>query len=397
VVVRQPDYIKSLNKILTKYSVDDWKNYLTFKTLSRFAGYLNHDFVETSFEFYGKTVRGIPQIRPRWKRGVSTVEGALGEVLGRIYVGKYFKPEAKERMKHLVDNLIASYGERLKKLDWMSEETKQEALKKLSKFTAKIGYPDKWRDYSGLQVKKDDLIGNVIRSDRFDYEYNISKLGKPVDRTEWGMYPQTVNAYYNPSMNEVVFPAAILQPPFFNMEADDAVNYGAIGAVIGHELTHGFDDQGSKSDGDGNLRNWWTKEDRKRFEEKTAALVRQYSSYVPIDTFHLNGKFTLGENIADLGGVTIAYEAYHRSLNGKPAPVIDGFTGDQRFFIGWAQVWKRKYRADELRKRIFTDPHSPSEFRANGVLVNFTPFYRAFNVKEGDKMYKPPQERIVIW
>ncbi len=397
VIVRQPDYLTSFNKLFKRFSVDDWKTYLTLKTLSHFAGYLNHDFVQTSFDFYGKTLSGTPQMRPRWKRGVSVTEGALGEVLGRIYVQKHFKPAAKKRMKQLVNNLIAAYGERLKQVDWMSEPTKKEALKKLSKFTAKIGYPDKWRDYSGLEVKKDDLVGNIIRSDRFDYAYNLNKLGKPVDRGEWGMYPQTVNAYYNPSMNEVVFPAAILQPPFFNMEADEAVNYGGIGAVIGHELTHGFDDQGSKSDGDGNLRNWWTKEDRRRFEGLTQKLVKQYSSYVPIDTLHLNGKLTLGENIADLGGVTIAYEAYHRSLNGKPAPVIDGLSGDQRFFMGWAQVWKRKYRDSELRRRIFTDPHSPSEFRANGVLMNFSPFYKAFDVKPGDKMYKAPEERIVIW
>ncbi len=396
-VVRQPDYLQAFDTIFKKTSLNDWKAYFIFKTLSRFAGYLPQRFVAANFDFYGKTLSGTKVNRPRWKRAVSTVEGALGEVVGRLYVKKYFKPEAKRRMKVLVDNLIASYRERLKNLDWMSEQTKKAALAKLSKFHAKIGYPDKWKDYSKLTIKPGDLIGNEIRSTRFDYEYNLNKLGKPVDRGEWHMYPQTVNAYYNPSMNEVVFPAAILQPPFFDMQADDAVNYGAIGSVIGHELTHGFDDQGSKSDGDGNLHDWWTQEDRKRFEERTQKLAAQYSSYIPIDTLHLNGKLTLGENIADLGGVTVAYYAYQHSLHGKPAPVIEGFTGDQRFFIGWAQVWKRKYRPNELRRRILTDPHSPSRFRANGVLTNFDPFYKAFSVQVGDKMYKAPDKRIVIW
>ncbi len=397
VIVRQPSYLKDFNKLFKQTSLQDWKAYFTLKTLSAFGSYLPHDFVDTQFDFYAKTLRGIQQNRPRWKRGVSTVEGALGEVIGKIYVQKYFKPEAKKRMKELVNNLLVAYKQRLQQLPWMSEETKKQALTKLAKLNTKIGYPDKWRDYSGLEVHKDALLQNIIASNRFDMEYNRSKLGKPVDRDEWGMFPQTVNAYYNPVMNEVVFPAAILQPPFFNMEADDAVNYGGIGAVIGHEITHGFDDQGSKYDANGNLNDWWTKEDREKFDKLANRLIERYSSYVPIDSMHLNGKLTIGENIADLGGVTIAYKAYINSLNGKEAPVIDGLTGPQRFFMGWAQVWRRNFRPDALRQRIMTDPHSPSEFRANGVMSNFTPFYKAFNVKQGDKMYLPEDQRIVIW
>jgi len=397
VIVSQPDYLKAFNTLYKKTSLKDWKTYLTAKTISAFASYLSHDFVNAQFDFYAKTLRGIQQNRPRWKRGVSTVEGALGEVIGKIYVQKYFKPEAKKRMKELVNNLLVAYKQRLQQLPWMSEETKKQALAKLAKFNTKIGYPDKWRDYSGLEVHKDALLQNIIASNRFDDAYNRNKLGKPVDRNEWGMFPQTVNAYYNPVMNEVVFPAAILQPPFFNMEADDAVNYGGIGAVIGHEVTHGFDDQGSKSDGNGNLKDWWTKEDRAKFDTLANRLVERYSSYVPIDSMHLNGKMTIGENIADLGGVTIAYQAYLNSLHGKEAPVIDGFTGPQRFFMGWAQVWRRNFRDAAMRQRIMTDPHSPSEFRANGVMSNFTPFYEAFHVKKGDKMYLPEDQRIVIW
>jgi len=397
VVVRQPGYLSFLNKFIPAVSVKDWQSYFMLKTLSHFASYLNKDFVAAQFDFYGKTLRGIQKNRPRWKRAVSTVNGALGKMVGKIYVRKYFKPEAKKRMKELVQNLFAAYKERLEKLDWMSEKTKNEALNKLANIGAKIGYPDKWKDYSGLEINKEQLVQNEMRSSRFEFKRNINRLGKPVDRSEWYMNPQTVNAYYDGSMNEVVFPAAILQPPFFNMQADDAVNYGGIGAVIGHELTHGFDDQGSKMDAKGNLRDWWTKEDRAKFTKRAQRLVKQYSAYIPIDTLHLNGKLTLGENIADLGGLTIAYAAYKRSLHGAQAPVIDGFSGDQRFFIGWAQVWKRKYRDDALRQRLLTDPHSPSAFRADGVPINVPAFYSAFHVKKGDKMYKAPDERITIW
>ncbi len=397
IVVRQPGYFKGFDGIMQTTPLQAWKDYFELKLIGAYSDALPRDFVQTDFDFYDKTLSGIEKNRPRWKRGVSMVDRNLGEVLGRIYVGLYFKPQAKERMKNLVDNLVLSYRNRLQNLDWMSEQTKKEALIKLSKFNAKIGYPDKWKDYSALKIEADDLLGNYMRSNIWHHNYNMNKLGKPVDRSEWGMTPQTVNAYYSAKMNEVVFPAAILQPPFFNMEADDAVNYGAIGSVIGHELTHGFDDQGRKSDGDGNLRNWWTNEDRKKFDARAQLMVEQYSAYVPIDTMHLNGRLTLGENIADLGGVTIAYYAYQNSLEGKKAPVIDGFTGNQRFFIGWAQIWRRKYKDDELRKRLLTDPHSPSEYRVNGILSNMPEFYKAFNVHEQDKMFRPENKRVQIW
>jgi predicted metalloendopeptidase len=300
-------------------------------------------------------------------------------------------------MVQLVENLRKSYSKRIDQLDWMSPETKVEAQKKLSKFVAKIGYPDKWKDYSKLIIKKDDLVGNFRRSSMVEYEREISKLGKPIDRDEWFMTPQTVNAYYNPTMNEVVFPAAILQPPFFNMAADDAVNYGGIGAVIGHELTHGFDDQGRKSDGDGNLKDWWTEEDGIKFKARADVMVDQYNQFSPVDTMHVNGKLTLGENIADLGGLTISYYAYKMALDGKEAPVIDGMTGDQRFFSGWAQVWRRKYREEELRRRILTDPHSPSKYRVIGIVSNMPEFYAAYDVNENDKLYRAEEERAKIW
>ncbi|RQW00821.1 MAG: M13 family peptidase, partial [Calditrichaeota bacterium] len=347
--------------------------------------------------FHGKTLSGIEELSPRWKRAVNTIDNILGEAVGKLYVKKHFKPEAKKRMEILVNNLKDAYRERIEQLDWMSEETRDKALVKLSKFRAKIGYPDKWKDYSGLVIKKDELLHNIKRAVIHNYDREISKLGKPIDRDEWFMTPQTVNAYYNPSMNEVVFPAAILQPPFFNLEADDAVNYGAIGAVIGHEMTHGFDDQGRKSDGDGNLKEWWTDKDAENFKRRSQKLVEQFNRYVAIDTFHINGQFTLGENIADLGGLTIAYHAYQMSLQGKQAPIIDGWTGDQRFFFGWAQIWRRKYRDDELRKRILTDPHSPSSFRVMGPVVNMPEFYAAFNVTDLDTLYIPPDKRVQIW
>jgi len=396
-IVSQPDYVQAFGRLFNKYSAKDFKDYLTFKLINSFGNYLAHEFVQAKFNFYGKTLTGTPALSPRWKRALNTMNSSIGQLLGKMYVTRYFPPEAKQRMKILVQNLLDVYRERIEKLDWMGEQTKKQALAKLAKFNTKIGYPDQWKDYTTLDIKKDDLVGNIKRARLFEYYLNIDKLNKPVDRSEWFMNPQTVNAYYSASMNEIVFPAGILQPPFFDLEADDAVNYGAIGAVIGHEITHGFDDQGSKSDGDGNLRNWWTKEDRKNFEQRANRLVKQYSSYVVIDTIHLNGKLTLGENIADLGGLTIAYHAYQKSLNGKPAPELDGLTGDQRFFIGWAQIWRRKYRADELRRRLLTDPHSPSEFRVNGVVVNIPAFYQAFQVTEKDSLYLPPEQRVQIW
>lgn len=397
IIIRQPSYFEGFNKLFAKYTVDDWKTYFNWKLANDAADLLPKEFVDARFDFYGKTLRGIEINRPRWKRAVSAVNNILGEIVGKIYVEKYFKSEAKARMVQLVDNLELAYKERIEKLDWMTPETKKAALEKLARFTPKIGYPDKWKDYSKLVIKKDQLIQNVARSSMVEYNRELDKLGKPIDRKEWFMTPQTVNAYYNPSMNEIVFPAAILQPPFFNMAADDAVNYGAIGAVIGHEMTHGFDDQGRKSDGDGTLRDWWTKTDAEEFTKRAQVMVKQYNSYTPVDTMHLNGQLTLGENIADLGGLTIAYNAYKMSLKGKEAPVIDGFTGDQRFFLGWAQVWRRKYRDEELRNRILTDPHSPSRYRVNGVLSDMPEFYAAFDVKKDDPMYRPEDVRVAIW
>jgi putative endopeptidase len=397
IVVYQPSYFKVLGKLFKSESLDTWKIYFTYYLLSDLAPRLNKDFVDLNFEFFSKTLNGIEKNRPRWKRAVSATEGSLGEVVGQVYVKKHFKPEAKARMVELVENLRKAYKARIEQLEWMSPETKKEALVKLSKFKAKIGYPDKWKDYSKLVVKKDDLIGNTFRSNRAEYDREIAKLGKPIDRDEWFMTPQTVNAYYNPPMNEVVFPAAILQPPFFNMEADDAVNYGAIGAVIGHEMTHGFDDQGRKSDGEGNLRDWWTEEDANRFMERAQVMIDQYDGYVPVDTLHVNGKLTLGENIADFGGMTISYNAYKMSLNGKESPKIDGFTGEQRFFIGNAQIWARLFRDEALRQRVLTDPHSPSEYRCNGIVSNMPEFYAAFDVKETDPMYRPEDIRVKIW
>ena len=396
-VVRQPSYLEQFNNVYQTVSLDDWKDYYTFKMISGFSSRLNEDFVDLNFSFYGTTLSGIEKNRPRWKRAVSGINGVLGEVIGKVYVKKHFKPEAKIRMVQLVKNLQKSYAKRIEQLDWMSEETKKEALKKLDNFVAKIGYPDKWKDYSKLVIKRNDLIGNYKRSSIVEHERAVEKLGGPIDRTEWHMTPHTVNAYYNPPMNEVVFPAAILQPPFFNMAADDAVNYGGIGAVIGHELTHGFDDQGRKTDGEGNLRDWWTEKDGKKFNERAEVMITQFNKFNPVDTMHVNGKLTLGENIADLGGLTIAYHAYKMSLEGKEAPVIDGMTGDQRFFAGWAQVWRRKYRDEELRRRLLTDPHSPSRYRVVGIMPNMPEFYAAFDVKEGDALFLPEDERVKIW
>jgi len=395
--IYQDSYFKALGDIFAEYSLEDWKTYATWNLIHDAAPYLSSAFVDENFNFYSKTLSGIAENRPRWKRAVSSVEAVLGEVVGKLYVEKHFKPEAKERMVTLVKHLRTAFRERINSLDWMSKTTKEKALAKLGKFNAKIGYPDKWKDYSALEIKADDLVGNMMRSAHVEHQREINKLGKPIDRDEWGMTPQTVNAYYNPSMNEVVFPAAILQPPFFNMEADDAVNYGGIGAVIGHELTHGFDDQGRKSDGDGNLNEWWTEEDEKKFEERAMVMVKQYNQFNPIDTLHVNGKLTLGENIADLGGLTIAFHAYKNSLAGKESVLMDGFSGEQRVLLGWAQVWARKYRDDELRRRIKTDPHSPSKYRTNGIVVSMPEFYEAFNVTEQDGMYLAADKRVKVW
>ena len=400
VVVRQPSYFEGLSKLLGSFELEKWQAWLTWHILSASAPYLNKDLVDENFNFYGTTLSGTPQLKQRWKRGVGLVEAALGEAVGQIYVERHFGQAAKQRMQQLVANLIQAYREDIAALTWMGPETKAKAFIKLDKFTPKIGYPDKWRDYSKLEITPDDLIGNLAKIARFAAEYEYSKIGKPVDKSEWYMTPQTVNAYYNPGMNEIVFPAAILQPPFFDVLADDdAANYGGIGAVIGHEIGHGFDDQGSKYDGDGNLENWWTDEDRIEFEKRTSELIKQYDQLSPTDApdVKVNGALTIGENIGDLGGLTIAYKAYQIFLAGKTAPEIDGFTAEQRFFMGWAQSWRGKYRPEEVRRRVATDPHSPDEFRCNQVVSNLDEFYQAFDISESDKHYLPPQARVRIW
>lgn len=402
--VLTPSFFEALETIANETDLEVAKAYLTFHLLDGVAPLLPKPFVDAHFEFHRKQLAGVPEQQPRWKRGVDATSGGgagdfgvLGEVTGQLYVAKHFKPEAKQSMDTLVANLLKAYEHSIDDLIWMTDETKKKALEKLHKMTPKIGYPVRWRDYSKLEIKADDLLGNMKRSAKFEHQRMIDKLGKPVDKTEWGMTPQTVNAYYNPSKNEIVFPAAILQPPFFNADADNAVNYGGIGAVIGHEISHGFDDQGSKYDGDGNLKNWWTKDDEKAFKELTEKLVDQYAGYEALPGKTLNGNLTLGENIADLSGMAIAYKAYILSLNGKDAPVIDGNTGPQRYFLGWAQIWRRLYREKELVRRLVVDPHSPSAFRGNGPVTNLNAFYEAFGVKPGDKLYKKPADRIQIW
>lgn len=396
-VVTQLDYMRALDGIITSTSLDDWKVFLQWGLINASAGRLNAELDQQNFEFYSKVLRGVEEQLPQWRRAVGLVNGTVGEIIGKVYVKKHFPPEAKERMLELVDNLLKAYEISIKELDWMTEETKVQALDKLSKFTPKIGYPDKWRDYSLLTIDENDLFGNLQRSAEAQYKQMLEKQNGPVQKHEWAMNPQTVNAYYNPPMNEIVFPAAILQPPFFNLEAEDAVNYGGIGAVIGHEIGHGFDDSGSTFDGDGVLRNWWTDADKSEFEARTAKLIAQYDSYEALEGLNVNGEFTLGENIGDLGGISIALKAYHLSLEGKEAPVMDGFTGDQRVFLGFGQVWANKYRDEALRNQIETDPHSPSPFRANGSVRNVPEFYDAFDVAEGDKLYLAPEDRVKIW
>jgi predicted metalloendopeptidase len=397
VIVSQPSYLKGLTALLASTPLDTLKAYFQWQLVRSNAPYLSKAFVDENFAFYGTVLSGVTEQRPRWKRGVSVTQNALGEAIGKLYVAEYFPAERKARMEELVKNLLATYKTSIDKLDWMTPTTKKQAQAKLAKFTYKIGYPNKWRDYSALEIRQDDLVGNVLRSHQFEYNKELNKLGKPIDRDEWGMTPQTVNAYYNPEMNEIVFPAAILQAPFFNADADDAVNYGAIGGVIGHEISHGFDDQGAQYDGDGNLRDWWTGADHKAFAAKTKMLVDQYNQFSPLPGYHVNGELTLGENIADNSGVAIAYKAYKLSLHGKKAPVIDGLTGDQRFYMGFAQVWRLKMREAAQIQQIKTDPHSPGQFRANGPMRNQPGFYDAFGVKAGDKMYLPPKDRVIMW
>ncbi len=397
IIVNQPSYFSGLNEVLAKTELSTLKSYFEWQLLREFSPVLSKAFVAQSFSFYGTALSGVSEQAPLWKRGVGTVESSLGEALGKLYVKEHFPAERKARMEELVKNLIIAYGQSIDGLEWMSPETKKEARAKLAKFTPKIGYPDKWRDYSKLSIKRDDLVGNAMRTATFRYNYQLNKLGKPVDRTEWGMTPQTVNAYYRSTTNEIVFPAAILQPPFFDMRADDAVNYGGIGAVIGHEIGHGFDDKGSQSDGDGNLRDWWSDADRSAFKARTDKLVKQFNGFSPLPGYNVNGELTLGENIGDNAGLSIAYKAYKLSLNGKPAPVIDGLSGDQRFFMGFGQVWRSKMREAQQINQVKTDPHSPGQFRANGTVMNMPEFYEAFNVKPGDKMYLAPQDRVIIW
>ena len=397
VIVRQPDYVKALDAIIGSTPVSTWREYLTFKLLDATADELPAAFEQAKFEFRGRTLSGQQEMAVRWKRAVDGVEGILGEPVGKLYVARYFKPEAKARMDALVKNLRNAYSVGIDSLEWMSAETKAQAKDKLAHFTVKIGYPDKPRDYSALVIKRGDVLGNLLRARQFQYDDRIGFLGKPVDRSRWGMTPQTVNAYYNASNNEIVFPAAILQPPFFDVNADDAANYGGIGAVIGHEIGHGFDDQGRKSDGSGNLRDWWTATDAQSFDARTTKLGAQYEAINPIDDLHINGKLTMGENIGDLSGLAQAHRAYRISLNGKEPPVIGGLTGDQRFFMGFAQIWRSKDRNESLRQQLLTNPHSPGPYRAFVPLVNNDAFLRTFNVQPGDKMYRAPADRVKIW
>lgn len=396
-VVRNPSYFTHLAQLLGKYSLEDWKTYARWQVLNNYASVLPEAIDAQNFAFYGTVLKGTEAQEARWKRAVNTVNGVLGEQVGQIYVAEHFPPAAKARMVELVENLREAYRQSILELEWMGEKTKLKAIEKLEKFRPKIGYPDKWKSYDALEIAADDLFGNTLRANRFEFDREVAKLGGPVNRDEWFMTPQTVNAYYNPGMNEIVFPAAILQPPFFDLNADDAVNYGAIGGVIGHEMGHGFDDQGAKSDGDGVLQNWWTEQDLAEFKARTQQLVEQYNEFTVLDDEHVNGELTLGENIGDLGGLSIAYKAYQLSLGGNAPATMDGFSGDQRFFLGWSQVWARKYRDEELLQRLITDPHSPSEFRANGVVRNMPEFYRAFDVKEGDKLFLPAEQRVKIW
>lgn len=402
IIISEPKFMKAVETIINTISLDNIKYYLKWHTIRSYAPSLQKDVVNTHFDFYSKEMRGTQQIRPRWKRVLDEVDNSLGEALGKLYVDSVFPPQAKNKALSMVENIKIAFAERIKKLTWMSDTTKEQALKKLSTFTVKIGYPDEWRNYANLKIEtepeKTSYAGNVINARKFDYDFELSKIGKPVNKKEWGMTPHTVNAYYNPVFNEIVFPAGILQPPFYNYKADEAVNYGGIGAVIGHEISHGFDDQGSQYDADGNLKNWWSTADRKRFDALTKKLVNQYNTYEPLDSIFVNGAFTLGENIGDLGGLAMAYEGLQNFFQQTSHPKeIDGFTAEQRFFISWATCWRTKYREPYLKTLIMTDPHSPAQYRANGPLVNLDPFYAAFDVKEGNKMFKHDTARIKIW
>jgi len=397
VIVAENTAFPKIAKVFAATDLDTLKAWLAFTTVDQGAAYLSKDFDDARFDFRSKTLSGTPQQQPRWKRGVGVVDANLGEAVGKLYVDAYFPAESKARMVALVGDLRTAMGARIQKLDWMTPQTKAKALEKLAKFNVKIGYPDKWRDYAGLKLSDGDLYGNVERAAAFDWDFRAARLNKPVDRTEWEMTPATINAYYSPTKNEVVFPAAILQPPFFDPAGDMAVNYGGIGAVIGHEITHGFDDQGRKSDGDGRLTDWWTKADAEKFQVQADRLGAQYGATEVLPGAKINGELTMGENIADLGGLLLALDAYHVSLKGQPAPVIDGLTGDQRVFLGWAQVWRGKYRDDYLKQLLVSDPHSPPLARVDVPVRNIDAFYAAFGVKPGDPMYVPPEQRVRIW
>ncbi|GGY18247.1 M13 family metallopeptidase [Paludibacterium paludis] len=397
ITLDQPSYLSALAGLLNTTPVPVLQDYLAARTLDAYAPQLTQDFVAANFAFHGKALQGRTADRPRWKKAVRGVQAALGEAVGKLYVAQYFPADAKTRAEELVRNIFKAYDQSIDGLAWMSAETRRQAHAKLAKYTVKIGYPDKWRDYGGLEVKPDDLVGNTDRAAAFAYRFQIGHLGRPVDRSEWSMTPQTVNAYYNPSNNEIVFPAAILQAPYFDAKYDDAVNYGSIGATIGHEISHGFDDEGSRFDGDGNMRNWWTTADHAHFKKLTAKLVSQYSRYEPVKGKRVNGKLTLGENIADNAGLEIAYKAYRIALGGKEAPVLDGMTGDQRFFIAFAQSWRSKARKAAILQQLISDPHTPDLYRPIGTVSNLEPFYTAFDVKPGDKMYLPPSRRFHLW
>jgi putative endopeptidase len=396
-LISQPSYVTALAGLLASRPLSEWRVYFRFRLLDAYAACLPERFDALQFGFHQHTLNGIEEQKPRWKRAVMATDGALGEITGRLYVARYFSAASRQRARELVGNLLAAYRQSIGQLDWMGPQTRDRAQQKLASISVKIGYPDKWRDYSAFQVRADDLVGNLLRSASFDQQRMVKRLGGPVDRSEWLMTPQTVNAYYNPLLNEIVFPAAILQPPFFNAAADPAVNYGGIGAVIGHEISHGFDDQGRQFDGDGNLRDWWTAQDAQRFKTRTAALVQQFNAYRVLDDQPVDGEHTLGENIADLSGLAIAYKAYVISLHGRQAPVIDGYSGAQRFFLGWGQIWRRKYRDDNLRMRLAVDPHSPNQFRADGPVSNIDAFYEAFALRPGDREYRAAAQRVRIW
>jgi putative endopeptidase len=399
VVVREPSFFRDLGELFDESRLESWRDWLRWKIVHGYASYLSADFVDEQFDFYGRTLTGAPELRERWKRGVSLVEGVLGEAVGQIYVERHFPPVSKTRMDELVANLVEAYRQSISTLEWMTPATRERALEKLAAFTPKIGYPAKWRDYSALSVDASDLIANVRASNEFEFRRELAKIGAPIDRDEWFMYPQTVNAYYNPGFNEIVFPAAILQWPFFDAKSDDAANYGGIGAVIGHEIGHGFDDQGSKFDGTGKLTDWWEPADRDAFETRTRSLIDQYNALSPEETpdQHVNGALTIGENIGDLGGLGIAWKAYLIALNGEEPPIIDGLTGAERFFLSWAQVWQYKARSEEVARRLAIDPHSPPEFRCNQIVRNIDEFYETFNVTESDLLWLEPDQRVTIW